>query len=138
MDKFELPSHSPILKRQNAMILKKNPKEKKMESEQPIDPPLRYHKSPYYFNAGELFVSVIINALTFTIALSLSTGVVATIKAVGTGTDDVGTAWIAFVIVFFSALLLIIILCHAKKQFMRMAYRSPLTHAPHYRNEPNI
>ncbi len=89
---------------------------------------IQEHGSPYYFNAGELFYLLLVNAFTFTLALIFSSAIVATIKKCADG-NDVGAAWIAFVIVLIIVIILIVILAHSKKHMMRFAHHFSYLHS---------
>jgi hypothetical protein len=92
------------------------------------DEVILHHGSPYYFNAGEIFVLAVIGALTVSIGLQLYAAVVASYQAIA-GSNDVLAAWIAFIIVFVVGILLILLLNHSKKHLMRLAHKSKLLHA---------
>src|SRR4029078_13001415 len=86
-----------------------------------IEPTVVHHGHPYYFNGGELFYNLLVNAFTFTLALVFSSAIVLTIRMCADG-NNVAAAWIAFFIILIIAIILIIILAHSKKHMMRFAY----------------
>lgn len=92
------------------------------------DETIIYHKSPYYFNAGELFYLLMVNALTFTVALIFSSAIVATIRQCADG-DNVGAAWIAFFVVLVIVIILVVVLAHSKKHMMRAAHHFTYLHS---------
>ncbi len=86
------------------------------------------HGNPYYFNAGELFYLLIVNAFTWTVALIFGSAIVATIKMCADG-NDVGASWIAFFVVFLVVFIFIVILAHSKKHLMRFAHKFAYLHS---------
>ena len=92
------------------------------------EPCIKEHGSPYYFNAGELFYLLMVNAFTFTLALVFSSAIVLTIKQCADG-NNVGAAWIAFFIVLLIVIILIVILAHSKKHMMRFSHHFAYLHS---------
>ncbi len=90
------------------------------------DEVIKHHKSPYYFNFGEITCVVLIGALTISIALVFNAAVMRTYQSIA---NDPASAWIAFIIVLISALFLILILYHCKKPMMQFAHHFRLLHS---------
>ncbi len=93
-----------------------------------MDSSIIHHGEPYYFNAGELFYNLLVNAFTFTLALIFSSAIVATIRTCADG-NDVGACWIAFVVVLVIVIILIVILAHSKKHMMRFSHQFAYLHS---------
>jgi hypothetical protein len=91
------------------------------------DPIIKHHNSPYYFNGGEIFVLAMIGALTVALGLMFYQAVVVTYQSISD--DSVPAAWVAFVVVFAIAIIVIILLNHCKKHLMRLAHKSKLLRA---------
>jgi len=95
------------------------------DAHNPLDPVIKHHNSPYYFNGGEIFIMVCIGALTISVGWMFSAAVIKTYRSIA---NDVPSAWIAFVIVLALAVLLIICLSHLKKPLMRLAHKTRILH----------
>ena len=93
-----------------------------------IDPVIVNHDSPYYFNAGEIFVLVVIGALTVSIALVFYAAVLATYQSIA-GQGNVLASWLAVIIVFVIGIVLILCLNHSKKHLMKAAHHFRLLRA---------
>lgn len=91
---------------------------------------LRGYGSPYYWNAGELFVITAVAALTVCFALSLNTSVSMSLASLKIGGDDntlIGQ-WIATLIILVAAFLLFIVLHMCKRRLMEWASVTPTLH----------
>ncbi len=86
--------------------------------------------SPYYFNAGEIFVVTSIAIITVTLALSLDRSITqtfATIEIAGHDNTLLGQ-WLSTIIIAVFTAIFFIFLFKMKRQFMIWANRNRLLH----------
>ncbi len=83
------------------------------------------HDSPFYYNAGELFVLIICNALVITLALSLNDAIQRSFDTmqIGGAHDTVGGAWAATVIILVATFIGLLILNMIKRSLMFFIYK---------------
>ena len=106
---------------------KSQTKKKKMSSTPKIaDSAVEHYGTPYFYNGGELFVALLANAFSLTLAILFSNAVLATIHSCSI--DRVDTAWITFFCMLGILFVCLVALWHSKKYLMKVAHKVPLLH----------
>ena len=102
-------------------------KKKKMSFTPKIaDSAVEHYGTPYFYNGGELFVALLANAFSLTLAILFSNAVLATISSCSI--DRVDTAWITFFCMLGILFVCLVALWHGKKYLMKFAHKVPFLH----------